>query len=94
MPARIKLKHNVLADTLSRSRLCQNCWAQKLGLDKGHLSQLANGKRMYPNARTSRKLQDGLGLSFDDLFEVEIVDYPIINRTMAQRFWPGTEPIG
>ncbi len=68
---RIRLKHKQLARELSRKRLSQNAWAQRLGLSSSHLSMLVNGERRYPNAETRRKLLDGLGADFEDLFRVE-----------------------
>lgn len=73
---RVRLKHKRLAAELAKSRLSQNRWAQKLGLDSGHLSQLVNGRRVHPNARTRRKLLKGLDLDFDALFEVELPPRP------------------
>ncbi len=57
-----------LRQLLARSRLSQNNWARRLGLDKGHFSQLVNGKRPYPAASTRRKLMEGLGVPFEELF--------------------------
>lgn len=68
---RIRLKHERLAEALAKSPLTLNRWAQKMKLRSGHLSELANGKRLYPTARTRAKLLEGLGLDFDDLFELE-----------------------
>ncbi len=68
---RVRLNHRRLREELARSRLSQNHWARRLGLDKGHFSQLVNGKRLYPAAGTRRKLLEGLGLRFDDLFTIE-----------------------
>lgn len=68
---RIRLKFERLAEEMAKSRLTTNGWARRLGLSSGHLSQLANGHRLHPNARTRKKLLDGLGLEFDDLFELE-----------------------
>ncbi len=68
---RIRLKHQVLAEALAKSSLTLNRWAQKMELRSGHLSELANGKRLYPTAKTRAKLLQGLGLEFDDLFELE-----------------------
>jgi transcriptional regulator with XRE-family HTH domain len=62
MAGRFKLKHGRLASAIRRSRLSQNHWALRLGLDRGHFSQLVRGKRPYPSAETRRKLLDGLGL--------------------------------
>lgn len=68
---KVRLKHERLARAVAQSKLTQNRWAQKLGLGRGHFSQLINGRRPYPNPETRRKLIQGFGLPFDDLFEVE-----------------------
>ncbi|HSR69807.1 MAG TPA: ADOP family duplicated permease [Acidobacteriota bacterium] len=68
---RIRLKHERLARELAERKLSQNRWAQRMGLDSGHLSQLVNGRRPYPSASTRRKLLEGLDLDFDQLFELE-----------------------
>ncbi len=65
---RSRLKHRELALRLARSSRSQNHWALRLGLDKGHLSKMLRGKRPFPNSVTRRKLLEGLGLDFDDLF--------------------------
>ncbi len=66
---RIRLKSRRLAAELARHRRSQNAWAQRLGLSKGYLSQLANGRRRYPSAAVRQRLLEILELSFDDLFE-------------------------
>ncbi len=68
---RNRLKSRRLAAELSRHRRSQNGWAQRLGLSKGYLSQLVNGRRRYPSAEVQQRLLDALGLDFDDLFEIE-----------------------
>lgn len=68
---RIRLRHQRLEKELARSGRSQNAWALALGLDSGHLSKLVNGQRRYPGAQTRRKLLEGLGLEFDELFVVE-----------------------
>ena len=68
---RVRLKFERLAEEMAKSRLTTNGWARRLGLSSGHLSQLANGRRLHPNAKTREKLLDGLGLDFEDLFEIE-----------------------
>ena len=68
---RVRLKFERLAEEMAKSRLTTNGWARRLGLSSGHLSQLANGRRLHPNAKTRKKLLDGLDLEFDDLFEIE-----------------------
>lgn len=56
---------------MKESRLSQNAWARRLGLSRAYLSQLINGRRLYPGRKVRRKLLGGLGLSFQELFEVE-----------------------
>ncbi len=70
---RIRLKHGRLTAELARNPLTLNRWAQEMGLRSGHLSELANGKRKHPTAKTRDKLLKGLELDFDDLFEIEDV---------------------
>lgn len=61
----------MLLDLLARSTLSQNHWAIKLGLSRGHWSNIVNGKHPYPSARTRQRMVEILGVDFDDLFEVE-----------------------
>ncbi|MEE8584834.1 MAG: ADOP family duplicated permease [Acidobacteriota bacterium] len=51
--------------------MSQNRWALKLGISSGHLSELVNGKRPYPAPETRQRLCKGLGLSFEELFQLE-----------------------
>lgn len=67
---RIQLKPESLREALVQSRLSQNRLAIRLGLSSGQLSELANGRRLYPSSATRQKLLEGLGLEFDDLFEI------------------------
>ena len=68
---RVRLNQEKLLDVLSHSRLSQNHWAIKLGLSRGHLSDLANGRHPYPSPKTREKLLEGFGLTFEELFHVE-----------------------
>ncbi len=68
---RVRLRHHVLARRLARSRLSQNNWARRLGLSRGYLSDLVNGKRRYPSAAVRRRLLEALDLEFDELFRLE-----------------------
>jgi len=68
---RVKLKRQRLLEALSQSSLTQNHWAMKLGLSRGHFSEVVNGKHPYVSPRTREKLLEGLGIPFDELFEVE-----------------------
>ncbi len=67
---RVKLKRQRLLEALSQSSLTQNHWAMKLGLSRGHFSEVVNGKHPYVSPRTREKLLEGLGIPFDELFEV------------------------
>ena len=69
---KILLDHRRLSRILAARNISQNRWAQCLKLDKGHLSQLVNGKRRYPSADTRRKLLKGLGVDFEEIFEIEL----------------------
>jgi len=71
---KVRLKIDRLAQEIARRNISVNLWAMKLGLQSGHLSQLLNGKRRYPDPTTRQKLQEGLGLQFEDLFEVVLRD--------------------
>ncbi|HSR70307.1 MAG TPA: ADOP family duplicated permease [Acidobacteriota bacterium] len=82
---RIRLKHRELARMLERGRLSQNHWAIRLGISKGHLSLLVNGKRPYPGGRTRERLLRGLDADFDQLFTVEVRP-PIAGRRMKSTF--------
>ena len=68
---RIRLKSQRLAAELRLSRRSQNAWALRLGLSKGYLSQLVNGRRSYPSPAVRRRLLLALELEFDELFEWE-----------------------
>ena len=69
---RVKLKHRRLAEELARSPISLNRWAQRMGLRSGHLSELVNGKRLYPRPATRQKILAALDLGFEDLFELEM----------------------
>ncbi len=68
---RIRLRHRRLAALLAKSRRSQNAWAAKMGLSPGHLSRLVNGRRRYPSPKTRERILKGLGLPFEELFEIE-----------------------
>ena len=69
---RVRLRHDRLAEELAKRPVTLNRWAQILGLSSGHLSELTTGRRRYPTGATREKLLLGLGLEFEDLFEVEV----------------------
>lgn len=88
---RIRLKEERLVDLLKRRGISQNHWARQLGLSRGHLSELVNGRRPYPHPETRRKLLDGLGVSFEELFEVERPE-PTPERSATPGMTPGMTP--
>ncbi|HSR52072.1 MAG TPA: ADOP family duplicated permease [Acidobacteriota bacterium] len=79
---KVRLKHWRLAQELRRRGISQNRWAQILGVSKGHLSMLVNGRRPFPSPATRRRLLKRLDLEFDELFVV--VDAR--GRRLAGRF--------
>src|SRR6185437_11081498 len=68
---RLRLKIDRLTALLAASPLSQNHWAIKLGLSKGHWSEIVNGKHPYPSARTRALMVEAFGVPVDELFEVE-----------------------
>ena len=68
---RVRLQRERLLDHLARSGISQNHWALRIGLSRGHWSDLVNGKHPYPSPRTRRLMLEALGLPFEELFEVE-----------------------
>lgn len=92
---RVRLKHDRLAALLAASRLSQNHWALRLGISRGHLSDLVNGRHRYVSARTRQRLLDVLKVSMDELFEVEADrparSVPVVPPPVAvpRRHWRG-----
>jgi putative ABC transport system permease protein len=86
---RIRLKIDRLQQILAQSTLSQNHWAIRLGLSKGHLSNLLSGKHPYPSARTRERMLEVLNVPFDDLFEVEkgteMPDHPV-QKALADHY--------
>ena len=86
---RIRLKLDRLQQILAQSALSQNHWAIRLGLSKGHLSNLLSGKHLYPSARTRERMLEVLNVPFDELFEVEqgteMPDHPI-QKALASHY--------
>ena len=68
---RVRLNQQRLLAFLAVSRLSQNHWALRLGLSRGHWSEIVNGKHPYPSPKTRERMLEVLGLPFDELFEVE-----------------------
>jgi putative ABC transport system permease protein len=68
---RVRLNQPRLLAFLAQSRLSQNHWALKLGLSRGHWSEIVNGKHPYPSPKTRERMLEVLGLPFEELFEIE-----------------------
>src|SRR5262249_29848875 len=68
---RVRLNQQRLLAFRAQSRLSQNHWALKLGLSRGHWSEIVNGKHPYPSPKTRERMIEVLGLPFEELFEVE-----------------------
>jgi len=92
---RVRLNQQRLLAFLAQSRLSQNHWALKLGLSRGHWSEIVNGKHPYPSPKTRERMIEVLGLPFEELFEVETgipawadVDF---RRAIADRYLIDTE---
>ncbi|MEM9556759.1 MAG: ABC transporter permease [Acidobacteriota bacterium] len=71
MEVHYRLRSEVLAAAIERSRLSQNGWARRLGLSKSYLSQLVNGHRRDPSPEVRGRLLEAFDLRLDELFEVE-----------------------
>src|SRR5262245_28196795 len=92
---RVRLNQPRLLAFLAQSRLSQNHWALKLGISRGHWSEIVNGKHPYPSPKTRERMLEVLGLLFEELFEVETgvpawadVDF---RRAIADRYLIDTE---
>lgn len=54
---------------MATSRVSQNHWAMRLGLSRGHWSDLLKGHHVYPSAKTRQRMLEVFGVSERDLFE-------------------------
>ena len=68
---RVRLKLDRLHDLIARGNLSQNHWAIKIGMSRGHWSEIVNGKHIHPSPKTRERMVEVFGVSFDDLFEIE-----------------------
>src|ERR1044072_8757790 len=68
---RVRLKVDRLGQLLAESSLSQNHWAMKLGLSRGHWSEIVNGKHPYPSARSRERMLEAFGVNLDELFTIE-----------------------
>ncbi|MFW6198433.1 MAG: protein kinase domain-containing protein, partial [Acidobacteriota bacterium] len=70
---RVRLKRDRLLELLARSGRSQNAWALRMGLSKGHWSDLVNGRHSHPSAKTRERILEAFGVPFEELFEIEDV---------------------
>ncbi len=68
---RHRLRLDALRALVARSAISQNHWAIRLGLSRGHWSDLLSGKHPYPSARTRTRLLEVFDAAEDELFESE-----------------------
>ena len=68
---RVRLKQERLLEMLAQSSLSQNHWAIKLGISRGHWSEIVNGKHPYPSPKTRERLLEVFKVEFDELFAIE-----------------------
>ena len=66
---RVCLKLDRLKKELSKSNKSQKHGAITLGLSRGHLSEILNGRHPFPSPKTREKLVLCLRVTFEDLFE-------------------------
>ncbi|MGE0439217.1 MAG: ADOP family duplicated permease [Gemmatimonadales bacterium] len=86
---RLRLRLSRLHEVLAASRISQNHWAIRVGISRGHWSELVNGKHPYPSARTRGLLLDALGLTVEELFDVETGPTPAegdFRRAIADQY--------
>src|SRR6476469_1491937 len=68
---RLRLRTDRLAELLAASRLSQNHWALKLGLSRGHWSDIVNGRHPYPSAKTRQRMLEVFDLPEHELFTAD-----------------------
>ena len=86
---RYRLRLDRLEQLLSRSRVSQNHWAMRLGLSRGHWSDLRSGKHPYPSAKTRERLAEAFGVHERELFEPDSTSRDAefdFRRAIAARF--------
>jgi len=86
---RVRLNKQSLTELLARSARSQNAWAIRVGVSRGHWSDLVNGKHPYPSPKTREQMLDALGVPFEDLFEIESPNSEAdtaLKTSLAQRY--------
>ena len=87
---RVRLKLDRLQQLLAASALSQNHWAVKIGLSRGHWSDIVNGRHPYPSTKTRQRMLEELRVPLEDLFDIESgsVSPPDVDfrRAIADRY--------
>ena len=68
---RLRLRSDRLAAILAASRLSQNHWALRLGLSRGHWSDIVNGRHPFPSAKTRQRMLEVFDVAESELFAEE-----------------------
>jgi predicted permease len=68
---RVRLDVQRLQEILARSPLSQNHWAVRVGVSRGHWSDIVNGKHPYPSPKTRQRMVEVLGVPAEVLFAIE-----------------------
>ncbi len=68
---RIRLRHEQLQELIASRSLSQNHWAMKIGLSRGHWSDIVNGKHPFPSVKTRQRLLEAFAVPLEELFVVE-----------------------
>lgn len=90
MPLQLRLRLDALRELVAQSRISQNHWAIRLGLSRGHWSDLLNGRHPYPSQRTRLRLLETFGVEEAALFErdgdASIPEESLVRRALAVRY--------
>ena len=57
---KLRLNHQRLMELMSAAPLSQNHWALRLGLSRGHWSDIVNGRHPFPSAKTRQRMLEVL----------------------------------
>lgn len=68
---RIRLNHQRLLELISAGKISQNHWAIRLGLSRGHWSNIVRGRHPYPSGKTRERLLEAFAVDFAELFHYE-----------------------
>src|SRR6187397_2602219 len=66
---RVRLNVARLQALLANSRLSQNHWAVRVGISRGHWSDIVHGRHPYPSAKTRERMVEVFGVPAEELFE-------------------------